>query len=160
MLRHGNADVERPEPRTPLSRDTMRYFFICVRDWWIGWRRGPIEAVEDATLPDPLLDEFNALERLVAARKEQERLDAMTPEQRAIYEMRIAMRYNPHVGQIGYGGYLPASSLGYDRYANRFDQLDGMQQARNSYQDVYWQQNLLAQFGLANQQQRGWDGQG
>lgn len=154
MLRHGNADVERPEPRTPLSRDTMRYFFICVRDWWQGWRRGPIEPPDDAPLPDPLLDEFNALERLVEARKEKERLDAMTPEQRAIYEERIAMRYNPYVGQIGYGGYLPASSLGYDRYANRFNQLDGMQYQRSLSQNQYGrEQDLLAQFGLANQQQ-------
>ncbi len=135
----------------------MRYFFICVRDWWIGWRRGPVEALEDVLLPDPLLDEFNALERLVEERKRREtyqihidRIFAMTPLQRQDFYDRHANAYSMY----------PDGMMGYNRYANQFNQLDAMQQARNSYQDVYWQQNLLAQFGLANQQQRGWDGQG
>ena len=129
----------------------MRYFFICVRDWWRARREAPVEAVDDAPLPDPLLDEFNALERLVEARKEQERLDAMTPEQRAVYDELLRTRYDSYAGRLWYGDY--------NSYANQYNQLDAMQYQRSMNQDVYGQ--YAAQFGLANvgnPYQRGLDG--
>jgi len=116
--------------------------------WWRA-RKAPVVEVEEAPLPDPLLDEFIALQAMVDARKERERRANMTDEERMRERMQDYSAQNIYrsqdIGYIGLGGYAPQlhglSNQFNQQYARQYDQqLMNMQAGIGQNQSAghYW----------------------